>query len=177
MRRRTTAPAVVGLLVASLALTGCGGDDEAAPPADGLQVRPVLGGADGLGCTALGDEQSLADLGLPGNAPAEDEVEACALDGVGYRLGRAAVDGGVVSVELRASADDYLIEIVLDDQAAAAMEDLTSDAASSDSQIALLADGLVLNAPMVAGVVGGSLQVSGPWSGSQAEEIAALLRG
>jgi preprotein translocase subunit SecD len=119
----------------------------------------------------------VADLERPGNAPAEEDVEACALDGVGYRLGEAAVDGGVVSVELRAATDSYLVEIALDDDAAQAMSDLTSDAASSDSQVALVADGVVISAPMIAGVVGGSLQVSGPWNGSQAEEIAALLRG
>ena len=103
-------------------------------------MRPVLGAADDLACDALGDG-AVADLERPGNAPAEEDVEACALDGVGYRLGEAAVDGGVVSVELRAATDSYLVEIVLDDDAAQAMSDLTSDAASSDSQVALVADG------------------------------------
>lgn len=173
MRRR--AALLVGSLVATAALTACG-DDETSAPSQGLQVRPVLGAADGLACDALGD-RAVADLERPGNAPAEEDVEACALDGVGYRLGEAAVDGGVVSVELRAATDSYLVEIALDDDAAQAMSDLTSDAASSDSQVALVADGVVISAPMIAGVVGGSLQVSGPWNGSQAEEIAALLRG
>jgi preprotein translocase subunit SecD len=169
MRRR--AALLVGSLVATAALTACAGEETSAP-SRGLQVRPVLGAADGLACDALGD-RAVADLERPGNAPAEEDVEACALDGVGYRLGEAAVDGGVVSVELRAATDSYLVEIALDDDAAQAM----SDAASSDSQVALVADGVVISAPMIAGVVGGSLQVSGPWNGSQAEEIAALLRG
>ena len=168
-------PLAVAALAATCVLVGCGGDDSSSP-SQGLQVRPVLGEAEDLGCETLGDG-SVADLELPGNAPAGDEVEACALDGVGYRLGEAAVDGGVASVELRAATDSYLVEIVLDDDAAEAMTDLTSGAASSDSRVALLADGAVVSAPMIAGVVGGALQVSGPWSGSQAEEIAALLRG
>ena len=170
MRRR--AALLVGSLVATAALTACG-DDETSAPSQGLQV---LGAADDLACDALGD-RAVADLERPGNAPAEEDVEACALDGVGYRLGEAAVDGGVVSVELRAATDSYLVEIALDDDAAQAMSDLTSDAASSDSQVALVADGVVISAPMIAGVVGGALQISGPWNGSQAEEIAALLRG
>lgn len=173
MRRRTAV--LLGSIVATVVLSGCGGDEPSAP-SQGLQVRPVLGTADDLDCQALG-EAAVADLGLPGNAAAGEDVEACALDGVGYRLGEAAVDGGVVSVELRAATDGYLIEIVLDDEAAEALADLASDAASSDSQVAVLADGLVVSAPLVAGVVGGTLQVSGSWSGSQAEEIAALLRG
>lgn len=198
MRTLSWTTAVPGLFLAALpaaALAGCGddggpaaGDGPASTPAaegSGLQVRPVLfeasvapdAGTDprlaakleALRCDPSGDPE------LPGNPPAGQEAVACDLRGVGYALGPAAVDGGVAAAQVHESGDGYGVQVDLDDDAADALGALGQDAASSDSRIALLLDGVVLSAPTVAGTLGGSLQLGLDLSREQAQEYAERL--
>lgn len=171
------------LLVLALAAGACsgsdGGSDSAGDgpsgggsvdPAAALQVRPVLGAADDLDCA------DAADADPPGSTAPDEELAACTVDGEALRLGPAGVVGGVTDVQLLRSTDAWLLQVTLD---AAAAEDLAAmgeSAASSDSRLAILADGLVLSAPTVAGTLSDTLQLTGDWSGEQAERYAALLR-
>ncbi|GAB2623884.1 hypothetical protein GCM10027270_08300 [Nocardioides ginkgobilobae] len=175
-------PAAAVLLLA-LVLAACGGDDpvemptvDGAPAADagdtvaGLQVRPVLGQLAELGCDVDGEPEA------PGNAPADEEAALCDLDGIGYRLGPAvAGQEGVEAAELYRTGEAWRIQVTLDPEATDAVAGLAEDAASSDSQIALVVDGLVLNAPTVGGTIGGTLQLVGSWTGAQAEDYRARI--
>lgn len=162
-----------------LALAGCGGDRidpvpirdgaTAASEAPGLQVRAVLGPASDLDC----------DPPFPGNAPAEEESEACDLAGDAFRLGPAAVVGGVerVTVSRLSGLPGYrALGVRLEQDAALALRELVSGAASSDSRVAVVADGTVLNTLDVASTVGGRLLLVGVQaSREQAREYAARL--
>lgn len=171
------------LLVApllALALTACGGSDEGsdgdAGPGTGsgdpaaLQVRPVLGAADDLDCA------DAADADPPGSPAPDEESAACTVDGEALRLGPAGVVGGVSDVQLLRSTDAWLLQLSLEPDAAEDLAAMGESAASSDSRLAILADGLVLSAPTVAGTLSDTLQLTGDWSGEQAERYAALLR-
>lgn len=164
---------VLAALAVALVLTGCG--EEAAedvPTADGapersgaaFAIRPVIGDADGTGCD-------------PGLAPEESGV-LCDLDGLAIDVGPAGVVDGVVSaraVELR--EDAWGVEIELDAAAAAALEQLTQEVASSDGRIAVIVAGEIVSAPTVAGVIGaGTVQVAGDWSEQVAADLAARAR-
>lgn len=175
-------PAAAVLLL-TLGLAACGGDEpvemptvDGAPAADasdapgGLQVRPVLGQLAELECDVDGDPEP------PGNAPADEEAALCDLDGIGYRLGPAvAGQEGVEAADLYRLSEAWRIQVTLDPEATDAVAELAADAASSDSQIALVVDGLVLNAPTVGGTIGGTLQLVGSWTGAQAEDYRARI--
>lgn len=179
-RRRGGAALLLGgaaLLLAS-GLSACGGDDPVDMPtidgapasSSGLQVRPVLGTLADLGCEVAEEPE------LPGNAPAEEEAALCDPDGTGYRLGPSvAGQEGVEAAELYRTSEAWRIQVTLDPDATEAVAALGEDAASSDSQIALVVDGLVLNAPTVGGTIGGTLQLVGTWTGAQAEDYRARI--
>lgn len=172
-------------LVLVLVLAGCGegapdpatgdGPTAATGPAQGLQVRPVLGPADGLDC----------DPPFPGNVAGDEESQACDLDGEAFRLGPAAVVGGVERVTVsslrglggpRGLTGYRGLGIRLEQDAAAALLELVTTAASSDSRVAVVVDGTVLNTLDVAGTVGGRLLLVGvEASREQAREYAARL--
>ena len=61
------------------------------------------------------------------------------------------------------------------DEATSHRATLAEQAASSDAQVAFVLDGLVLNAPTVAGTIGGTLQLVGSWSDAQARDYAERL--
>jgi preprotein translocase subunit SecD len=82
----------------------------------------------------------------------------------------------VTDVQLLRSTDAWLLQVTLDPDAAEDLAAMGESAASSDSRLAILADGLVLSAPTVAGTLSDTLQLTGDWSGEQAERYAALLR-
>lgn len=175
-------PAAAVLLLA-LVLAACGGDDpvemptvDSAPAADasdapaGLQVRPVLEMLPDLGCSTGEVPEP------PGNTAADEAAELCDLDGSGYRLGPAVVgQEGVEAADLYRTGDAWRIQVTLDPEATEAVAGLAEDAASSDSQLAFVVDGLVLNAPTVGGTIGGTLQLVGSWSGAQAEDYRARI--
>lgn len=154
-----------------LVLAGCGDDGlepvprrdgaTAAPSAPGLQVRPVLGPAEpGAGPTC----DDSGDPPLPGNAPADQEATLCDLDGTALRLGPAALAGGVERVrvsQLPGLPEFQALGIRLEQEAAGTLRDLVSTAASSDSRVAVVVDGVVLNTLTVASTVGGRLLLVG----------------
>lgn len=167
----------LAVLAVAVLLAGCSGSSESDGAEDSgpdasagstFQVRPVLGPAD-LECDDSGDPD------LPGNAPAGEETSACDVDGAGLSLGPAGVDGGVAAAELLRSTDTWILQVTLDEDAAADLAAIGENAASSDSRIALVLDGIVLAAPTVAGTLGDTLQINGAWTGEQAERYAALL--
>jgi hypothetical protein len=171
------------LLVLALAASACSGSDAGSDsagdgsseggsvdPAAALQVRPVLGAADDLDCA------DAADADPPGSPAPDEESAACTVDGEALRLGPAGVVGGVSDVQLLRSTDAWLLQVTLDPDSAEALAAMGESAASSDSRLAILADGLVLSAPTVAGTLSDTLQLTGDWSGEQAERYAALLR-
>lgn len=175
-RRRPAAPVVAGAVLLSLGLVGCSEDEppvgstQDGGPAAGLQVRPVLGMLPDLGCST-GEEPE-----PPGNTAADEEAELCDLDGSGYRLGPAVVgQEGVEAADLYRTGDAWRIQVTLDPEASDAVAGLAEDAASSDSQIAYVVDGLVLSAPTVGGTIGGTLQLVGSWTGAQAEDYRARI--
>lgn len=179
MAARRRGPAVLllaGTTMLALGLAGCSDDEPAVGstddggPAAGLQVRPVLGMLADLACEQ-GEEPE-----TPGNTAADEEAALCDLDGLGYRLGPAvAAQEGVEAAELYRTSNAWRIQVTLDPEATDAVATLAEDAASSDSQIALVVDGLVLNAPTVAGTIGGTLQLVGSWTGAQAEDYRARI--
>lgn len=175
-RRGPAALALTGTALLALGLAGCsedepgvGGSDDGGPAA-GLQVRPVLGMLAELGCEP-GEEPE-----PPGNTAADEEAALCDLDGLGYRLGPAvAAQEGVEAADLYRTGEAWRIQVTLDAAATEAVAALAEDAASSDSQVALVVDGLVLDAPTVAGTIGGTLQLVGSWTGAQAEDYRARI--
>lgn len=181
-----TRPAVGGVIAAVLAtgllaLAGCGDDGVESPPtvgatplepAPGLQVRPVLGPADGRECDDSGDPA------FPGNPPADEEATACDLAGDGHRLGPASVVGGVERVRRfhLPGMPGRGLAIRLEHQAARDLADLARSASSSDARVAVVLDGIVLTSPTVAGTVGGRLlMVAGDLTARQAQRYAARL--
>lgn len=175
-RRRPAAQVVAGAVLLALGLVGCSedeppvGSNEDGGPAAGLQVRPVLGMLPDLGCSTAEEPEP------PGNTAADEEAELCDLDGSGYRLGPAVVgQEGVEAADLYRTGDAWRIQVTLDPEATEAVAGLAEDAASSDSQIAFVVDGLVLNAPTVGGTIGGTLQLVGSWTGAQAEDYRARI--
>lgn len=170
-------------LVLAVGLTACSGDDPVPMPtvdgvptsdsttvAAGLQVRPVLEQPTDLECAVEEEPEP------PGNPPPEEEAALCDPDGAGYRLG-AAVAGqdGVEAADLSRTSAAWRIEVTLDAEATEAVAVLAEQAASSDTRIALVVDGLVLSAPTVGRTIGGTLQLVGDWTGAQAEDYAARL--
>lgn len=162
----------VGLACMVLALSACGGDEIGSMPTVGgppeqqgrsFEVRPALSDPEPGDC-----EDDLAP---------EDPGVLCDLDGLAIRVGPAAVVDGVrtaQAVELREGS--WGLQIELDDSSAAALTDLTQDAASSDSRIAVVIGGEVVSAPTVAGVIGGALQIAGDWSEQVAADLAEQAR-
>jgi hypothetical protein len=180
MRGALAAPLLVLALAASAcsgsdgspdaAGDGSSGDGSGADPAAALQVRPVLGAAEGVDCLVA------ADADPPGSPAPDEETAACTVDGEALRLGPAGVVGGVADVQLLRSTYAWLLQVTLDPDAAEELAAMGEAAASSDSRLAILAEGLVLSAPTVAGTLSDTLQLTGDWSGEQAERYAALLR-
>ena len=82
---------------------------------------------------------------------------------------------GVEAADLYRTGDAWRIQVTLDPEATEAVAGLAEDAASSDSQIAFVVDGLVLNAPTVGGTISGTLQLVGSWTGAQAEDYRARI--
>lgn len=181
MADRLRGPAAVllaGTTLLALGLAGCSDDEPAVGgtgtddgvPAAGLQVRPVLGMLAELECVPGGVSEP------PGNTAVDEEAALCDLDGLGYRLGPAvAAQEGVEAADLYRTGDAWRIQVTLDPEATEAVAGLAEDAASSDSRIAFVVDGLVLNAPTVGGTIGGTLQLVGSWTGAQAEDYRARI--
>lgn len=171
---RALAAPLVALALAVSACSGSDGAGDVAGEAPGgeaaaLQVRPVLGAAEDLDCSGA------ADADPPGSPAPGEETTACTTDGEALRLGPAGVVGGVTDVQLLRSTDAWLLQVTLGPDAAEDLAAMGEGAASSDSRLAILADGLVLSAPTVAGTLSDTLQLTGDWSGAQAERYAALL--
>jgi len=175
-RRRGSAVVLAGATLLALGLAGCSEDEPAVGRTDdggtatGLQVRPVLEVLAESDC-AVGEGPE-----PPGNTAADEEATLCDLDGTGYRLGPAvAGQEGVEAADLYRTGDAWRIQVTLDPEATDAVAGLAEDAASSDSQIAFVVDGLVLDAPTVGGTIGGTLQLVGSWTGAQAEDYRARI--
>lgn len=179
--------ALAGALTCAALLAGCGdgspgGTAPGSPSASvaagssaqpGLQVRPVLGSAEGASCDDSDDPP------LPGNEPADEDVVLCDLDGAAQRLGPAAFVGGVERVRvsrLPGMPGYQALGIRLEQESARQLLELVSNAGSSDSRVAVVLDGLVLNTVSVASTVGGRLVLVGlEVPREQAQRYAALL--
>jgi preprotein translocase subunit SecD len=176
-RRRSVLPVGGVALLLALGLSACGGEDQPDAPASGagLQVRPVLTSPPPDGAASPVCEAS-EDPELPGNPSADEEAALCDPDGTAYRLGPAVVgQEGVEAADLYRTSEAWRIEVTLDPESTEAVAALAEDASSSDSQVAIVVDGLVLSAPTVAGTIGGTLQLVGTWTGAQAEDYTARI--
>ncbi|WP_193612396.1 SecDF P1 head subdomain-containing protein [Nocardioides lijunqiniae] len=183
--RRLSSGLAVGVLLAALA--GCAedqagpadepGTSEAAVP---VELRVVLATSREPAPDSLVLQQ-FRDLDCAAPPPAaapEDPLAACDAGGTKYSLEPAAAVGGIESAT--AEADDGAgpyVEVVLDDEAAAAFADLTAGAPGA-RQVALVLDGEVLAAPTVQQqVTDGRLQVVGGLTDDRAEALADRLTG
>jgi preprotein translocase subunit SecD len=130
------------------------------------EVGPAVGGVD---CAV--DPAPVVET------PSDQPVTACDRLGLAHRLEPAAIVGGVES----ATADlpegrDWTVTIDLDDAAAAAFADQTTEIAGTGQHVAIVQGGLVLSAPSVLDpITGGQVQITGTLGEADARELAAAL--
>lgn len=170
------AAVLVLLLAVPLALRSLGGDSPevgvatgpggAAPP-PAFQLR-VTDGVAGRPCPAA----------ATATAPEEPAV-ACDEAGVPYDLGPAFVAGGVTGAEaFRTTGRDatWAVSVGLDDPSAAALARVSRDLVGTADRLAVVLDGVVLTAPMVAApLTTGQLQLAGTLDRQEATDLAARL--
>jgi preprotein translocase subunit SecD len=184
--RRVCAGLVAGVLVAGLA--GCG-DEEAEPAPEPestnaavpVELRLVLATSrepapDSLVLQQFGELDCAAP---PRAAPPQQATAACDAAGIEYSLEPAAVVGGIESADASADAGDGpYVEVALDDEAAAALAELTGGAVPGTRQVAVVLDGQVLAAPTVQQqVTDGRLQIVGGLTDDSARALADRLAG
>lgn len=171
------AAAVLVLLVAvPLALRSSGGDGSdvgvatdpgptAPPPA--FQLR-VTDGVAGRPCPAP-----------PVVAAPEEPAVACDEAGVAYDLDPAFVAGGVTGAEaFRTAGRDatWAVSVELDGAGAAALARVSRGLVGTADRLAVVLDGVVLTAPMVAApLTTGELQLAGTFDRQEATDLAARL--
>ena len=176
--------------LATVTLSGCGSGEPDAPaaptaptssPADDAATPAVTGPVQFRVVTEVNppspDLDCAAEPQPVFETPAAKVVTACDRLGVAYVLEPAAFVGGVqeASAEL-SSAEDWLVDVRLDDEGTAAFADLTGLVAGTGRQVAVVVGGRVVSAPSVQeAITGGEIRLSGSLSRDEAEALAAAL--
>lgn len=170
MRLRVSGAVVVAALV--LVATGCrsGGDDGPDVEAgEGLQIRAITDVGAPRECVAI----------LP---PSEGGV-LCDATGITYVVEPTELTSGMVDhVEAGSGVggSEWSVDVRLSPRGAKLFGELTAraaDAVPPGNQIALVVDGEVKSAPVVAEVISdGEVQITGGFDQSRAEEFAGLVK-
>jgi preprotein translocase subunit SecD len=184
--RRLSAGLAAGVLVAGLA--GCGDEGASPAPAPNREPTPSAVAVELRMVVATSREAAPDSLvlqqfrGLDCAAPStaagpQEPAAACDAAGTKYSLEPAGVVGGVESAVVGPDAGDGpSVEVVLDDEAAAALADLTDGVPGR--QVAVVLDGRVVAAPTVQEqLTDGRLQVVGGLTDASAQALADRLAG
>ena len=158
-----------------------GADDSGGPIAP-PQIRRVLETSERPAAPSDPTASPLpSDCAAVAQGPLDPAAEgvACDEDGVVYRLGPAEITGGVEDAEAESDKNGgWLVMIELDDEAAATFEDLTTELAGTQQQMAIVSEAVVISAPIIQGAItDGKVQIAGDFTQDEARALADALEG
>ncbi|SCX50702.1 preprotein translocase subunit SecD [Klenkia marina] len=151
--------------------SGSGGDGGAAP----APVSQEQAAAEYATLTCSTDENAAADVDLP-----ESYLAACSEDGTAkYLLGPAVIEGTDVtsaSAGTMQQTGEWIVTVDFNSSASSTWAAYTAQAAAARSAVAIVLDGRVVSAPTVqSAITGGSTQITGSFTQTDAETLANQL--
>lgn len=112
----------------------------------------------------------------PSSSKPDSSIVACDADDQKYLLGPAVVSGGITNAKAVETGDDWLVAIVIDESSQKELG-AWKDAREGVPALAFEHGGLVLDARVIDPLVDkGSTTIRGPFTQSEAEDLATQLR-